>query len=265
MGHKVCTKCRLSKPIEDFSKQGKYRMSACKECKKLILKEYYNRNKQYFSGYYQTRKKEHKEVEQKEIIDKEEIVKLCSVCRINKPLDQFTKRSGYENKYHSACKLCSNNRKRAKYQGRDKDRDRGTRHLLRESKSVYITSFLMKSRCVDCAETDISVLQFDHNNPNDKKFSLGSYYLHTLEEIKEEINKCTVRCGNCHKKKTAKDRNYFSVRMENGKYREEMLRLWCDKVDRQFPSERDKKKGILQRMYKFAMEQLLSIKESEKS
>jgi hypothetical protein len=61
---------------------------------------------------------------------------------------------------------------------------------------------------VDCGETDIIVLQFDHvrgkkTNAVSKLVSMG----YGLDTIKEEINKCEVRCANCHTRRTYKQFN----------------------------------------------------------
>lgn len=64
--------------------------------------------------------------------------------------------------------------------------------------------------CVDCGEDDPVVLEFDHVR-GDKAGSI-SLMIHngvSLETLIIEINKCQVRCANCHRRKTARDRGYF--------------------------------------------------------
>ena len=57
--------------------------------------------------------------------------------------------------------------------------------------------------CADCAETDPVVLEFDHLR--DKTFTIGSKLTnYPWEKILEEIEKCEVVCGNCHKRRTAR-------------------------------------------------------------
>lgn len=61
--------------------------------------------------------------------------------------------------------------------------------------------------CVDCGESDPSVLDFDHirgkkkNNVSD--MASCSY---SISSIKNEIRKCEVRCSNCHRKATKQRR-----------------------------------------------------------
>ena len=56
--------------------------------------------------------------------------------------------------------------------------------------------------CVDCGARDIDVLQFDHRNSADKvdavnKLANSSSY----DAVVKEIDKCDVRCANCHQLK----------------------------------------------------------------
>ena len=56
-------------------------------------------------------------------------------------------------------------------------------------------------KCIDCGEEDYRLLEFDHQKKN-KKFNVGSSMGYKLENVKEEIRKCVLRCINCHHKKT---------------------------------------------------------------
>lgn len=72
-----------------------------------------------------------------------------------------------------------------------------------------IFSYLENQPCVDCGETDPVVLEFDHRNPEEKEFNLAEAPNHTWERIKKELEKCDVRCANCHKRKTAKQQSWY--------------------------------------------------------
>ncbi len=61
-----------------------------------------------------------------------------------------------------------------------------------------VVKYLNSHPCVDCGETDWLVLQFDHVRGKKSfniSYRLGSY---KWETIKAEIDKCDVRCANCH-------------------------------------------------------------------
>ena len=71
-----------------------------------------------------------------------------------------------------------------------------------------VTQYLLANPCVDCGETDPIVLEFDHRDPSEKLFSIGNSLGQTWrwQKIKAEIAKCDVRCANCHRRRTAKQR-----------------------------------------------------------
>lgn len=72
-----------------------------------------------------------------------------------------------------------------------------------------VFGFLSKKSCVDCGEKDPIVLDFDHKDPKKKykpvsKLMSGHW---SWETVKKEIKKCTVRCANCHRRKSYKEQN----------------------------------------------------------
>ena len=140
---KKCTKCKKTRPISEFNFKVKaigLRQLQCKECTRLLIKNHYNTNKQYYLSKARIRNKK-----------------------------------------------------------------------LRDEINSFICQYLLKNPCIDCGETDITVLEFDHKGKV-PKFRAVSHLLRdrtSLEKIEEEIDKCEVRCANCHRRKTAKDFNWF--------------------------------------------------------
>lgn len=63
--------------------------------------------------------------------------------------------------------------------------------------------YLLNHPCVDCGNDDPYVLQFDHvrgeKHKNVSKMLSGTYGWDTIQR---EIDKCEVRCANCHMKIT---------------------------------------------------------------
>ncbi len=83
------------------------------------------------------------------------------------------------------------------------------RHRVMVRKRVF--EFLSLKSCVDCGENDPIVLDFDHKKFNNK-FKTVSNMLsghYSWESVKKEINKCDVRCANCHRRKTYNQFEYF--------------------------------------------------------
>src|SRR5271157_5024330 len=57
--------------------------------------------------------------------------------------------------------------------------------------------------CVDCEETDPLVLDFDHDDPKKKLKNISKMRANSRwETILKEIEKCQVRCANCHRRRT---------------------------------------------------------------
>lgn len=51
---------------------------------------------------------------------------------------------------------------------------------------------------MDCGESDPVVLEFDHRDPSLK---LGRVMEVTNMRLEDEVDKCDVRCANCHRKR----------------------------------------------------------------
>ena len=67
--------------------------------------------------------------------------------------------------------------------------------------------------CVDCGESYPDyVMQFDHRNPKEKEFGIGSGNTIALEKIRCEAEKCDLVCANCHAERTAQQRGYSARR-----------------------------------------------------
>lgn len=76
----------------------------------------------------------------------------------------------------------------------------------RKKKKEWFRDYKKDKECVECGEDDWRCLVFDHENPSEKEYSIskmvnGGY---AKETILEEIEKCEVKCANCHRKRTFK-------------------------------------------------------------
>lgn len=74
----------------------------------------------------------------------------------------------------------------------------------REVIRQYIRDYLSEHPCVDCGEHDFVVLDFDHVRGEKVKAisKMVSSAGYSLETIQKEIDKCDVRCANCHRRRT---------------------------------------------------------------
>lgn len=77
-------------------------------------------------------------------------------------------------------------------------------HRIKET----INKYLEEHPCTDCGETDIVVLEFDHvSGEKDQNISDAIRRGWSLARLFKEIEKCEVRCANCHRRVTHKRRN----------------------------------------------------------
>ena len=84
----------------------------------------------------------------------------------------------------------------------------------RELNKQKMIDYLEDHPCVDCGESDPVVLDFDHVSGN-KSFSISRALTgstRSWNSIMKEVEKCEVRCANCHRRITAK-------RSESTKYK----------------------------------------------
>jgi hypothetical protein len=77
----------------------------------------------------------------------------------------------------------------------------------------YIVDLLSKNSCVDCGENDIRVLDFDHEKGKFMGISQMVRNCYSVEAIKGEIEKCKIRCANCHRIMTFKRGNFWKEKM----------------------------------------------------
>jgi len=143
----------------------------------------------------------------------------CTKCKKEKPIEGFNFKIKSLGIRQCQCKDCTRlyiknhyNKNKDYYLNKAKDRN-----IACKIKTLsYIKEYLNTHPCIDCGESDISVLEFDHNkNKGDKtrEVSFLIKYRYSLNKIINEIKKCDVRCSNCHKKKTAKEFNWLKVNL----------------------------------------------------
>lgn len=144
--------------------------------------------------------------------------KKCTKCGEIKPGNQFFVRNKSTGRLHAQCKICYQihrlNYQRAhyeKYKDAYKTRAKAYRDKKRQEFRDQIYGFLINQSCNDCGESDIRVLEFDHLDKDKKAFSISQAFKlgKKPEEIDAEIKKCQILCANCHKKRTAKQFNWY--------------------------------------------------------
>lgn len=142
--------------------------------------------------------------------------KRCCTCKQVKPLTEFNKLKKAKDGRQYSCRECNKayhyaNWDRHMIQIRERKRERVGDNQKR------MIEYLLSHPCVDCGETDILVLEFDHLR--DKRFSLSRLVAGGFEwdYILEEIARCEVVCANCHRRRTARRARNYKVRaLEEG-------------------------------------------------
>jgi hypothetical protein len=136
--------------------------------------------------------------------------KLCKKCDTSKPVSEFNRRG---EKLQPYCKPCQSDTHREYYERNKTGRQQQIRAraiIQRDLARRYILDYFEAHPCVDCGETNKVVLEFDHVRGSksgniSSMMSLGV----NLDTIKKEIEKCDVRCANCHKIITAKRGGWY--------------------------------------------------------
>jgi len=165
--NKKCDKVWLDE--SEFSKNGKYFNSHCKKCRNKAAKA--KRSSQY---------------SQQLIIPLPPNTRICRKCGLIKHEDSFPI---FKNKkHHCYCFVC--------HKDIPKERSKENR--------IMVYKYLLEHPCVDCGETNPLVLEFDHIGATKKEYNISDLLKQQDQrKIIIEMNKCEVRCRNCHIIKTA--------------------------------------------------------------
>lgn len=84
--------------------------------------------------------------------------------------------------------------------------------------NAWLLQYLRAHPCIDCGETDILVLEFDHRDQATKSHDIGPARSRaSLATIQAEVAKCDVRCANCHRRRTARQLGSWRLRNTNSR------------------------------------------------
>jgi hypothetical protein len=93
-------------------------------------------------------------------------------------------------------------------------RTRVRNEAIRIENRERVERYLLDHPCVDCGESDLRVLEFDHRPGEIKSADVGRMVVtgFTWNSIEREIVKCEVRCSNCHRIVTCERANNWRHR-----------------------------------------------------
>lgn len=145
--------------------------------------------------------------------------KTCSKCKKCKDISEFYTKKRLSGKavLYSQCKGCHSKYTKTHYVANKPaylDRAKKAREAYQIKMRSFILAYLHDHPCVDCGERDVVVLQFDHCR-GVKIMSISEMISRCLAERKvlAEIEKCDVRCANCHARKTARQFGWWHLEL----------------------------------------------------
>lgn len=138
--------------------------------------------------------------------------KRCTRCGETKGLAAFNRWSRSQDGRQPHCRDCSKAYYRANRERHIRNVQRWKARYRLEIRAKLI-QYLRAHPCVDCGETDIRVLEFDHIR-GEKEYGIAGTLRqgYSWDTILQEIAKCEVRCANCHARRTAEVGNYYTTR-----------------------------------------------------
>src|SRR5438552_4106888 len=137
-------------------------------------------------------------------------MRACTRCGVVKALDAFPPVRRGEPKLQTWCRECFAAYGKVYYRAnREAQKARLLRNVqaTREQNRLRTVEYLLRHPCVDCGNADIVVLQFDHMRDKTADIARLVASGRTWAAIVREIEKCEVRCSNCHRRRDGPTKN----------------------------------------------------------
>jgi len=130
-------------------------------------------------------------------------MKRCGTCGVSKPISDFNRKRSRADGHQEVCRSCNRESSRRYYQ-RNREHHIAViraRTKAQQAKCLsFVADYLSEHPCVDCSESDLRVLDFDHRPGSTKRDEVMRLVRngHSIDVITSEIDMCDVRCRNCH-------------------------------------------------------------------
>ena len=144
--------------------------------------------------------------------------KVCTKCLKEKPVEKFhwKKKDIKRNKQCGKCinKYCKMHYGKNRKKYKEKARIHNQRYI--QEGRMFVRGLKMSNSCVKCAESHPDVLEFDHVEPSSKSTDISymAQHAYSLETIEKEIAKCVLLCANCHRKRTALQKDWYQYKIQ---------------------------------------------------
>lgn len=137
--------------------------------------------------------------------------KVCTDCKLELSLDQFSKNRQKKDVLNYRCKTCQKTYFKQHYQNNkqyyiDKAAEQNQKFLevIEQTKQDRL-----KNGCSICGLYHPAILDFHHLDPNNKDFTIAKSRTKSKEKFLRELDKCIVLCSNCHRILHWRERNQY--------------------------------------------------------
>lgn len=140
-------------------------------------------------------------------------MKTCPVC-LETNLSLFGPNKAKRDGLQTHCRKC---KKISQDKWYAENKDKHIKNVSIRRKQIVLESYtqsylyLKEHPCIECGETDLYLLQYDHNQGL-KNQNISDLIANGIkwETILKEIELCQVLCIRCHRKKTASDKGILT-------------------------------------------------------
>ena len=150
--------------------------------------------------------------------------KTCAICKIEKDISEFGKHDRFGH-LNNKCKPCfaesmkeyrnthpektKESRKKCYLKTINKRKQYNKKKLIERKQLIY-NILIISGGCIDCGLKDPECLEFDHKDRDDKIMNIArAKQSSSTEKLLKEIDKCEIRCANCHRIKHAEELGYY--------------------------------------------------------
>jgi hypothetical protein len=199
---KTCSACQMILLESDFyQRKGGRLESRCKKCFILAQAE-------------GIKNRQEANIRRGDSLRRTKDYKICPTCVEAKLYVEFGRAKKNADGHTNQCLACSRPYAKKYYEAnRERVRDSQTASL-RQSISVkreYLIEYYRNHPCVDCGETNVLVLQSDHQYEKEHEIARLVNSGHALQTLIDELAKCQTRCANCHQIVTANAFGYWRL------------------------------------------------------
>jgi hypothetical protein len=135
-----------------------------------------------------------------------------------RPIRDFAVKNKRTGRRATICRGCQAAYGREHYRKNKPDylaRGKRNKRSYRRQNRARLIEYLRGKSCVDCGESDPVVLEFDHRDGAEKDDEVGRFIgSDQWARVLAEIAKCEIRCGNCHRRRTAEQFGWAKRRLQ---------------------------------------------------